>query len=291
MSKVEAANPKKPMCGLVMPISGSDDYTSEHWSIVRLIIEECLTELGFESRMVSEGNEIGIIHGRIVENLYTDPLIICDVSSRNPNVMFELGMRITFDKPVVIIKDDETSKIFDIDIIEFISYPKSLQYNIIQKFKIVLKEKIKATYEAGQSGKYSPFLNQFKDVKATKLQEKEVEFEDLVNKKFDDIYALIQNKMTPIPYSNRITQGLTQVIDQSLSGFHVKLAETFIKGYIEEHKDKMAFLKLPFQKQFEDILYIARASARFKNLSDEQIIIVIRNALSQVLADQARETE
>ncbi|MFA6086479.1 hypothetical protein [Mucilaginibacter sp.] len=237
----------KPMCGLVMPISEGNGYTSDHWLEVRSIIEECLNDLNFDSRIVSEGQEIGIIHGRIVENLYQDPLIICDVSSRNPNVMFELGMRITFDKPVIIIKDDEPSKIFDTDIIEFISYPRSLKYNKINDFKNLLKEKILSTYEAGQSGNYSVFLKHFKDIKPTKLQEKEVEFEDIINKKFDDFYSLLQKSLfQKDSEGQKQTQSKITPEQQKIYNMGLALVNNYITNYV---LDKKTFLDKTYEEQ------------------------------------------
>lgn len=40
--------------------------------------------------------------------------------------MFELGMRLTFDKPTIIIKDNTTDFIFDTGPIEHLQYPKDL---------------------------------------------------------------------------------------------------------------------------------------------------------------------
>ena len=94
-----------PMCGLVMPISGTPDhprYTADHWLEVRYVIDAAVKAAGFHPRLVSEGDSSGLIHGRIVQNLGDCPMVVCDVSSRNPNVMFELGLRLqgrAFNKP------------------------------------------------------------------------------------------------------------------------------------------------------------------------------------------------
>jgi hypothetical protein len=60
---------------------------------------------------------------RIVQNIYDNEMVICDVSAKNPNVMFELGMRLAFDKPAIIIKDDKTNYSFDTAPIEHLEYP------------------------------------------------------------------------------------------------------------------------------------------------------------------------
>lgn len=114
---------KKETCGIIMPISGSEHYTSEHWIDVKNILDEVISDSGFIPNLVSDADEIGIIHNRIVSNIYNNPIIICDVSSKNPNVMFELGLRLAFDKATIIIKDDATNYNFDTAPIEHLTYP------------------------------------------------------------------------------------------------------------------------------------------------------------------------
>jgi hypothetical protein len=70
-------------------------------------------------------DDIGVIQKRIVQNLYSSDVIVCDVSGKNPNVMFELGMRLAFDKPTLIVKDDKTDYSFDTGIIEHVPYPRT----------------------------------------------------------------------------------------------------------------------------------------------------------------------
>ena len=59
--------------------------------------------------------------------------------------MFELGIRLAFDKPTIIIKDDQTDYSFDTAPIEHLTYPKDLNYSKILKFQIALKGKLLGT--------------------------------------------------------------------------------------------------------------------------------------------------
>src|SRR5687768_15211124 len=103
----------KETCGIIMPISGNDSYSAAHWADVKFLLSEVITTAGFEPSLVSDADEVGIIQNRIVSNIYNNPIVICDVSSKNPNVMFELGLRLAFDKATIIIKDNVTSYNFD----------------------------------------------------------------------------------------------------------------------------------------------------------------------------------
>ena len=95
-------------CGIIMPISAIDNCEASHWDDVGAILHDAIGKTGFEPNMVSDADDIGVIQKRIIQNLYDNPMIVCDVSCKNPNVMFELGIRLAFDKPAIIIKDDQT---------------------------------------------------------------------------------------------------------------------------------------------------------------------------------------
>jgi hypothetical protein len=165
----------KPLkCGLIMPISAIDGCSEAHWDEVRIIIKEALADTPFVVELVSDSNEIGIIQKRIVQNIYDNDIVVCDVSAKNPNVMFELGMRLAFDKPAIIIKDDKTNYSFDTSPIEHISYPRDLHYHAIQAFKIKLREKVIATHEASKKEGYTTFLKHFGQFVVAKIDERPV---------------------------------------------------------------------------------------------------------------------
>lgn len=166
---------EKKICGIVMPISTIDGCNEGHWSDVLKIVIEAIEDSGFEGNLVSNADDVGIIQKRIIQNLYENPVVVCDVSGKNPNVMFELGMRLAFDKPTIIIKDDKTSYSFDTSPIEHIEYPRDLRFSKIIDFKLKLAEKIKATYEKSTSdASYTTFLKHFGEFKIAKIDKREV---------------------------------------------------------------------------------------------------------------------
>lgn len=161
-TNVNEVTSKSMKCGIIMPIAQHNDYPQDHWKDVLNILIEAINETEFEPSLVSDDPAIGLIHDRIVTNLYTNEVVICDVSSKNPNVMFELGLRLAFDKPTIIIKDELTGFSFDTGIIEHIPYPSSLRFSQIVHFKSELVKRIKATFETSKADtNYSPFLKSF----------------------------------------------------------------------------------------------------------------------------------
>lgn len=161
----EEAPAERIACGLVMPISSIDGLPSEHWSQVRSFVAEVLAREGFEAQLVSNADDVSVIQRRIVRNLYDSPVVVVDVSGRNPNVMFELGLRLAFDKATVIIKDDQTPYSFDTSPIEHLEYPRTLRYPDMVAFGELLARKVRATYEASRVADYSPFLRPFSDLR------------------------------------------------------------------------------------------------------------------------------
>ncbi|KPQ23423.1 MAG: hypothetical protein HLUCCA13_13445 [Halomonas sp. HL-48] len=184
-------------CGIVMPISELDGCDEGHWQEVLAIIKDSILVSGFEGELVSLAADVGVIHRRIVQNLYENPVVVCDVSGKNPNVMFELGMRLAFDKPTIIIKDDVTNYSFDTASIEHLEYPRTLRFSQIIDFKKQLAEKIKATYEKSrQDADYSPFLKHFGSFKVAKIDETEVSAQEFLARQIEEIKSyFIQQDM------------------------------------------------------------------------------------------------
>lgn len=191
---VVEANTQPITCGLIMPIAANEVGSVEHWLHVRKIITDALNGTGFQVKMVSDSNEVNVIQNNIVTNIYSNDIVICDVSSRNPNVMFELGMRLTFDKPVVIIKDKDTPYSFDVGNIQHLEYPRSLNYVEIQHFQQALKEKTLSTLAASKVQGYSPFLSHYKIQHVSKVETEVVGRDDYLMSAINEIKSMIEKK-------------------------------------------------------------------------------------------------
>jgi nucleoside 2-deoxyribosyltransferase len=186
-------NKTEKYCGIIMPISPMPGYPAEHWSEVKNIIIEATQQVEghkFKTEIVSNSDgEIDVIHKRIIQNLYNADIVICDISGKNPNVLFELGMRLAFDKPTILIKDDQTDFIFDTGVIEHITYPKDLRFSKIVNFKKELALRIKQTYEkAINDPNFSTFLGNFGEFKIPSLNQTPVS--DVQQLILDEIYSL-----------------------------------------------------------------------------------------------------
>lgn len=183
------------VCGIVMPISSIDGCSEAHWQDVLDIIKDAVGLAGFEGRLVSDADDVSVIHKRIVTNLYDDPIVVVDTSCRNPNVMFELGMRLAFDKPTIIIQDDKTPYSFDTQVVEHLSYPRDLRYHVIKDFKKQLAGKITNSLKAAQDDpEYTPFLKHFNRTRIAEIDDKDISKSDYIIQELQALKAEISSR-------------------------------------------------------------------------------------------------
>jgi hypothetical protein len=189
----DPASKLKPHCGIIMPISEMlPNYPASHWKEVQRLIKEAAKEAGFTCEMVSDNGTDDIIHGNIINNIYKSDVIVCDVSGRNPNVMFELGMRLSTKLPTIIIFDRDGNYPFDINSIKYLDYRQDMRYYETQKFKDDLAIKIGEVHKAFNEEIYKPFLSYFKHI--------EVDFATLDTEKQDvkQFLESIDNRLSRI---------------------------------------------------------------------------------------------
>jgi len=183
---------EKEVCGIIMPIADTDGYPLGHWQEVKAVLNEAIVSSGYIPNIVSYSNDTGVIHNRIIGNLFNNPIVVCDVSSRNSNVMFELGMRLAFDKAVVVVTDDRTKFSFDTQVVEHLIYPSDLNYLKIVDFKELLKNKIASTVLAYSKPDNPTFLKSFVQYKA-QLKEETVGASELILKRIEQLDTKINN--------------------------------------------------------------------------------------------------
>ncbi|NOQ25832.1 MAG: RNA helicase [Bacteroidales bacterium] len=254
----------KPKCGIIMPISQIGSYSAEHWSEVLSILKDTIKDCDFEPNLVSDADDIGIIQKRIIQNIYSNEIIVCDVSAKNSNVMFELGMRLAFDKPTIIIKDSKTDFSFDTSIIEHLMYPSDLRFSQINIFKEKLAEKIRATYDKSvNDSHYSTFLKSFGQYKIAKLEEKEVTSEAFILKSLDEL----KSQINQLSYQNQDNLYRENILNKKDT--LDRLSEKFIAD--NSIKETLSS-KLIFIKYLQE--YTGLGLKELKDYADDYFIIL-----------------
>lgn len=209
-SKTASGTAGRQVCGIIRPISGTAEYSASHWREVHEIVENAADMANFDLRLVSDSDAANVILSGIIRNIYEDPIIICDVSSKNPNVMFELGLRMAFEKPVVIIADDTTDFSFDISPVRHLKYPSTLRYSKMLTFRDDLSATIKGTLEQSQSPDYRGYLQQFGPIHVSGLETQNIAF-DSIGQELVEIKRAVQSLQSRRPRTIRQSSPIPEI--------------------------------------------------------------------------------
>lgn len=89
-----------------------------------------------------------IIHSTIIDKLLKVNLAIVDLTDHNPNVLFELGIRLAKQLPVALIKAEGTGPIFDVDnLMRVLSYNPNLWATTVNADLPKLTDHIKTAWD------------------------------------------------------------------------------------------------------------------------------------------------
>ena len=136
-------------CFVIMPIGELATYPPNHFRhIYEDLFSPAIEEAGFIPKRADDYKSSSLIHVNVIREIIEAPMAICDLSTRNPNVLFELGIRQAFDLPVVLVQEVNTPRIFDISVINTIDYRRELIYREVLEDRIKIRNTIAATKDA-----------------------------------------------------------------------------------------------------------------------------------------------
>jgi signal recognition particle subunit SEC65 len=103
------AKTDKKICFVISPIGEDDSDTRKRSDqVLKHIITGAVEQLGYEVIRADKISEPGIITHQIIQHIVDAPLVIADLTERNPNVFYELALRHAIRKPLVqLIKKGE----------------------------------------------------------------------------------------------------------------------------------------------------------------------------------------
>lgn len=135
----------KKRCFVIMPFSTPEGYEENHFTkIYEQIIKPAIKQADLKPERVDENILSTDIVAKIFKGLTECEMAICDLSSRNPNVLYELGIRQAYNKPVLLIKDEKTERIFDVGGLTTIQYESNRLYenviSAVEEISEALKE-------------------------------------------------------------------------------------------------------------------------------------------------------
>ncbi len=136
-------------CFVIMPFKERTDKYSEGFfdEVLRNLIAPAGRKAGFTFKTANrQGTEV--IHSTIVNDLLDADLVVADLTEHNPNVLFELGMRMANDKPVALIRAKGTGPVFDVDnMLRVLDYDSNLWPSTVERDLPKLTGHINATWK------------------------------------------------------------------------------------------------------------------------------------------------
>lgn len=190
----------KEKCFVIMPISDQGDYPKGHFTkVYEQIIKPAVEDAGYIPYRVDENKISDTIINKIFDAIQECPMAICDLSNRNPNVLYELGLRQAYDKPVVLIQDNKTEDIFDVSGISTIYYQSERLYEDVIEARNDITDAILST-----KNKKINTLVRIVKAKTPDLSNIDISQDDKIKMMLDGIYREIKqidmNRKVDIQY-------------------------------------------------------------------------------------------
>lgn len=136
-------------CFIAMPFSEHNDERPVGFfqEVLDSLLIPAITEAGFEA-ITAKRQGSDIIQSTIVNELLDADLVVVDLTEHNPNVLFELGMRMHADKPVALIRAKGTGAIFDVDnLLRVEEYSPNLWPSTVKRDLESLRDHVRAAWE------------------------------------------------------------------------------------------------------------------------------------------------
>jgi hypothetical protein len=134
-----SSDPKK--CFVISPIGANDSQIRKNANLLfETIIITITKKYGYETLRSDTNDKFGQITREIFKEISTSDLIIADLTCLNPNVLYELGICHTIDKPTILMKNkiDNKPLPFDTKNHNTIIY----EFNDLEKDKSRLEDQI-----------------------------------------------------------------------------------------------------------------------------------------------------
>lgn len=121
---------------------------------IRYMIKPVLTELGYEMCLADERYIVGMISAKTIKEIINSDLMIADISDNNPNVFYQIAIRNSLNRPLIILKQPTQGPLYDIDESRILSVDGSsprLWHETITKLKMEIQKSEKTKKEASYS--------------------------------------------------------------------------------------------------------------------------------------------
>jgi hypothetical protein len=244
-------------CFIIMPISDQDGYEKGHFTrVYQHLIKPACEKAGFAPVRADDEIKTNYIVIDVIKKILDSDIVLCDLSAKNPNVLYELGLRQAFNKRSVLIKDNKTNRIFDIQGLRTIDYDANLRIDEVQAGIESIAKTLDETYKAGDGEVNS--LIQLLSIEPAKITSKvEVSKESTL---ILDAVRDISERLFKI--ENKVANyNLSRVPTVNINGTTAEIGDSLYKGndrigeLVDIHgdsifvKDGVNVRKIPFKSK------------------------------------------
>lgn len=176
--------PKK--CFVMMPIADHPEYEPGHFNrVYQYLIKPACIKAGYEPMRADDNKASNMIMFDILKKIVESDMAICDLSSRNANVFYELGLRQAFNKKTILITDNRLPAPFDISAFRYVPYSHTLRVDTVDR-------EIPGIVNMLRETENQPADDVNSIIKLLQIQPSKVESIDL-NKEESVIYGMLLN--------------------------------------------------------------------------------------------------
>ena len=238
-------------CFVIMPISDQGDYPKGHFTkVYNQIFKPAIIAAGYEPFRVDEDKISNPIINKIFDAVQNCTMALCDLSNRNPNVLYELGLRQAYDKPVVLVQDEKTPRIFDVSGINTVQYSSERLFENVME----AREKITDALISTRDGKVNSIVK-IVQAESASMKTGEVSQEDRMEVMLSGIMSEIKEIRNATDRNSYLKNYETTVYPEKLT--FIGDANNFKKLILDEdgvNKCKERFLvKLKESVTFKEI--------------------------------------
>lgn len=148
-SKTETIESKvceEKTCFVIMPIADHPDYETGHFDrVYNYLIKPACISAGYKPIRADDTKASNLIMFDILKKITQCDMAICDISSRNANVFYELGLRQAFNKKTIMITDGRLPAPFDISAFRYVPYSPTLRVDTVEREKPAIVNMLKET--------------------------------------------------------------------------------------------------------------------------------------------------
>jgi hypothetical protein len=149
VGETKRTNKGKLKAFVIMPFVERDNKRSA--GFFNEVLNSLIIPSGIDAEFTVEtANKQGsdVIQSTIINDLLEADLVIADLTDHNPNVLFELGLRMAADLPIALIKSKDTGRIFDVDnMLRVYEYDQNLWKTTVEADLPLLTAHFKAAWD------------------------------------------------------------------------------------------------------------------------------------------------